>query len=169
MKNRYKIIIVVLVLGFLTSTGFLLLNWYDNANFSKMSLEQALQRKQFKVEVRRGAGQFEIKPFKFAQLHDDKVKVYFRNEGRREVGLTFFNYSEHMRGDNKGKEPYTVKEKFAAGEEKELVLKRDEKANPDDEYMLAISDPTEPYPVVLGEFMIYTGDIIAEPSAVGKK
>jgi len=144
MKNRYKIIIVVLVLGFLTSTGFLLLNWYDNANFSKMSLEQAIKRKQFKVEVRKGAGQFEIKPFKFAQLHDDKVKVYFRNEGRREVGLTFFNYSEHMRGDNKGKEPYTVTEKFAAGEEKELVLKRDEKASPDDEYMLTISDPTEP-------------------------
>ena len=144
MKNRYKIIIVVLVLGFLTSTGFLLLNWYDNANFSKMSLEQAIKRKQFKVEVRKGAGQFEIKPFKFAQLHDDKVKVYFRNEGRREVGLTFFNYSEHMRGDNKGKEPY-------------------------DEYMLTISDPTEPYPVVLGEFMIYTGDIMTEPSAVGKK
>ena len=169
MKNRYKIIIVVLLLGFLTSTSFLLFNWYDNANFSRMSLEQALKRKQFKVEVRRGAGQFEIKPFKFAQLHDDKVKVYFRNEGRREVRLTFFNYSEQMRNDNNGKEPYTIKEKFAVGEEKELVLKKDEKASPDDEYMLAISDPTEPYPVVLGEFMIYTGDIIAEPSAVGKK
>ena len=168
MKKKYKIIFSVLLLGFLVSMCFLLSNCHENVDFSKMSLDQALKKKQFKVEVRKGEGQFEIKPFKFTQLRDDKVNAYFRNEGRREVTLTFFNYSEHIKDGNNGKELYTVREVFAKGEEKELVLKRDEKGNPDDEYMITISDSSEPYPVVLGEFMIYTGNIMTEPNVVVK-
>lgn len=145
IKKYKKIIffalICVLIVGL---TAFKMLNKRD---ISEMTFEQARKKKQFHLDVRDGQGTFEIKPFKFSEVsYDDDIEVYFKNEGRNDVSVSFFRLTKDGPDNGAG-------EVVPAGESRCITFKNPTD-NENDKFMVALSDPTEPMPVVIGEFYI---------------
>lgn len=147
LTNNKKSILVKLLILSLCVITFLLMRPYIHKDIKEVSYREAKMRKQFHLNIRDGEGQFTIKPFSFSDVGSDSVKVYFKNEGRNEVTVSFFRLNEKGESDNE------VIDFVLVGEDKEWVFNNPTSSDAD-KFMLTIADSSEPMPVVIGEFYI---------------
>lgn len=146
-ENKKLIFAFTLCIILSSITSFAFFNINSNRDIDTMSFSQAKRQKQFHLDVRHGIGVFEIKPFTFKDIGSNSFKVYFKNEGRNDVTISF------LRLDKDGKSYSISRDTVVVGESKEIVFKNPSDNNTE-QYSLSIVDTTEPLPVVIGEFYI---------------
>lgn len=150
------VILVVAVIGFVitlnnSKPGSFVYNTLKRSD-NEWTLEEAKAKGQTKLDFRKGqAGEFKILPFKFEYGLDQGYEVYFKNEGPNEVKLTFQEVDWLAKKDkeNLQVESYLI----PPGEELKVEL-FNKTGDEDAEFWIVISDPTEPRPMIYGEFYI---------------
>lgn len=147
------LIIVIIFAITLNSSkpGSFLYNTFKKSE-NEWTLNEAKGKGQVKLDFRKGhAGEFRILPFKFEYGLDKGYEVYFKNEGPNEVKL-IFQEAEWL--SEKSKEDLQVESwLISPGDEIEVEL-FNQTGDEDAKFWLVISDPTEPRPMIYGEFRI---------------
>lgn len=161
MKKRSLIsiiaILIILIITFAialnrSKPGSFLYNNFKKSE-SEWTLDEAKSKGQVKLDFRKGqGGEFKILPFQFEYGFDRGYEVYFKNEGPNEVKLIFQEVewlTKNLKEDIQV-ESYLI----SPGEEiKEEFFNQTDDENA--KFWITISDPTEPRPMIYGEFYIY--------------
>jgi len=148
------LIIVIIIFATTLSNSkpgsFLYNNFKKSEN--EWTLNEAKDKGQIRLDFRKGhAGEFRILPFKFEYGLDRGYEVYFKNEGPNEVKL-IFQEAEWL--SERPKEDLQIESHLISpGDEIDVVF-FNQTGDEDAKFWLAISDPTEPRPMVCGEFYI---------------
>jgi len=119
---------------------------------NEWTLNEAKDKGQVKLDFRKGyGGEFRILPFKFEYGLDKGYEVYFKNEGPNEVKL-IFQETEWL--SEKSKEDLQVESHLISPGDEIDVEFFNQTGDEDAKFWLVISDPTEPRPMICGEFRI---------------
>ncbi|TCK98126.1 hypothetical protein EDC19_0544 [Natranaerovirga hydrolytica] len=134
-----------------TKPGSFVYNTFKKSD-SEWTLDEAKAKGQVKLDFRKGeAGEFKILPFKFEGGLDRGYEVYFKNEGPNEVKL---NFREVEWSTETAKEDLQVESYFIAPGEELTTEFFNQTGDEDAKFWITISDPTEPRPMIQGEFYI---------------